>query len=91
LRPGLEFLDLFEVAIFAGYALVAGVVYAVDRAQRHAEVAVYAFLYHDGETAQEVTGNLVDRVHLAGARVIASPATNAGVVYVIVSVSAGHG
>jgi hypothetical protein len=86
----LEFLDLLEVAIFTGYALVAGVVYAVDRAQRHAEVAVYALLYHDGETAQEIVGNLVDRLHLARAGVIASAAPYAGVVYVVVSVSAGH-
>jgi hypothetical protein len=90
LRPGLEVFDLLEVAIFAGYTLVASVVYAVDRAQRHAEVAVYALLYHDGETAQEITGNLVDRLHLARAGVIAGAATDAGVVYVVVSVSAGH-
>src|SRR5690348_3933929 len=63
--PRLELPDLRPSAVGGGVDVVAaGVMDAVDRAERHAEPAVDALLQYDGEAAGEVTLDLVDGVDL---------------------------
>ena len=86
LGPRPEGQDLLALVL----GVVAGVDDAVDRAQRHTEAAVDAVVEGDGEPAEEVVGNLVDRVDLAWAGIFARTAADAGLLDDEMAGSAWH-
>src|SRR5579872_4430614 len=83
--PGLQLFDAHVAAAALDDALRARIVNAIDGAQRHAEAAIDAFVEDDCEAPEEIALDTIDRIDLAGARMIARAAPDAGFVDVVMS------